>query len=154
MDFNNQRSPKISDSKAYRQWETIMNNSGWFQTKQQNIGFEMDNVSKVDGACTIDELENRDISKLPEQTCINVVNTETRKCKAYEQWETIMNNSGWFENKQQNSGFEMDNVSKVDGACTIDELENRDISKLPEEACKSNICYEINTEKKNLTQCR
>ena len=74
--------------------------------------------------------------------------------KAYRQWETIMNNSGWFENKQQNSGFEMDNVSKVDGACTIDKLENRDISKLPEVACKSNICYEINTEKKNFTQCR
>ena len=81
----------------------------------------------------------------------NEVNTEIRECKAYRQWETIMYNSGWFENEQQNSGFEMDNVSKVDGACAFDKLENIDKSKSPELPSKS---FEINTEKRSCTHCR
>ena len=45
MDFKNKQSPKISDSKAYGQWESIMKNSGWFENEQQSGEYEMDKVS-------------------------------------------------------------------------------------------------------------
>ena len=152
MEFKNKQSPKISDSKAYRQWETIMYNSGWFENEQQNSGeFEREKVSNLDGASFIAKIEKSDKSNLRGLTLENEVNTEIRECKAYRQWETIMYNSGWFENEQQNSGFEMDNVSKVDGACVFDKLEKIDKSKLPELPSKS---FEINTEKRSCTHCR
>ena len=37
---------------------------------------------------------------------------ELSDSKAYEQWETIMLNSGWFENQLKNGGFSNNNMNK------------------------------------------
>ena len=46
MDFKNKQSSKISDSKACRQWESIMKNSGWFENEQQSGEFEREKYQK------------------------------------------------------------------------------------------------------------
>ena len=72
-----------------------MKNSGWFENEQLSGEYEMDKVSNLEGATVIEQIENSDKSNL---TLKIEVNTEIRECKAYRQWESIMKNSGWFEN--------------------------------------------------------
>ena len=74
--------------------------------------------------------------------------------KAYGQWESIMKNSGWFENEQLSGEYEMDKVSNLEGASVIEKIKNSDNSNLRELTCKSKSYFEINTEQRSFTQCR
>ena len=143
MDFKRERWLQLSDSKAYGQWESIMNNSGWFENKLESREFVIDNVSNLNGATAVDKIENNGNSKIKfeiKEDCDS--HTKTRKCKAYKQWETIMNNSGWFENKLQSYEVDTCNVSNVDEATSIHKIENHDNPKIQEFQCE----IEINTE--------
>ena len=72
MDFQSERLRDLPDSKAYGQWEAIMNNSGWFDNKLQNEGFKTDNESDVDEASTKEKIENSDKLKATE-TSLNAL---------------------------------------------------------------------------------
>ena len=79
-----------------------MKNSGWFENEQLSGEYEMDKVSNLEGATVIEQIEKTDNSNL---TLKIEFNTEIRECKAYGQWESIMKNSGWFENEQQSGEY-------------------------------------------------